>query len=105
MIVVVGRVRSDAQRRTQLIRVGQAVAAASREEPGCISYRIYEDTEAPNDFVFVEEWEDNAALEEHFATDHVADFMKAIQDTLAAPPDVTFHTIASSMDLSEVSTR
>ena len=62
MIVVVGRVRTDAERREQLIQIGQAVAAASREEPGCISYRLYEDTETDNDFVFVEEWKDDAAL-------------------------------------------
>jgi hypothetical protein len=28
--------------------------------------------------------------------------MQAIPDTIVAPPDVKFHTIASSMDLAEV---
>jgi len=42
MIVVVGRVQTDADRRAALIGVGQAVASASREEAGCISYRLYE---------------------------------------------------------------
>jgi quinol monooxygenase YgiN len=37
MVVVVGRVQTDADKREALIRVGQAVAAASRQEPGCIS--------------------------------------------------------------------
>ena len=41
MIVVVGRVQSDPEKRDALIRIGQAVAKASREEPGCISYRVY----------------------------------------------------------------
>src|ERR1700694_1443127 len=59
MIVVVGRVSTDAERRDELLRVGQAVAAASRAEQGCISYRLYEDSEIENDFVFVEEWEDD----------------------------------------------
>ena len=54
MIVVVGRVRSDAAKREALMRVGQAVAAASRAEAGCISYRLYEDTEVENEFVFVD---------------------------------------------------
>ena len=102
MIVVVGRVISDAEKREELIRVGQTVAAASRREAGCISYRLYEDTEVENEFVFVEEWESDAALKEHFTTPHIADFMKAIQATLVSPPDVQFHTIASSLDLSQV---
>ena len=48
MIVVVGRVSTDAEKRGALIRAGQALAAASRAETGCISYRLYEDTEDSN---------------------------------------------------------
>ncbi len=103
MIVVVGRVRTDAERREQLIKLGQTVAAASRQEPGCISYRVYEDTEADNDFVFVEEWEDDAALQKHFATAHIADFMRGVPGAVVEAPDVKFHTIERSLDLADVS--
>jgi quinol monooxygenase YgiN len=102
MIVVVGRVQTDADKRAELVRIGQTVAAASRLEPGCISYRVYQDTENEHDFVFVEEWESDEALQRHFATSHVAEFLQAIRATLVAPPDVKFHSIASSMDLADV---
>lgn len=102
MIVVTGRVRTDADKRDQLIAVAQKVASASREEAGCVSYRVFEDTEQPNHFVFVEEWKDEEALQEHFRTSHIAEFMQAIRATLIAPPDVKFHQIASTRDLSEV---
>lgn len=102
MIVVVGRVVTDADKRADLVRVGQTVAAASRLEPGCTSYRLYQDSENENEFVFVEEWESDEALQQHFATVHVTEFLRAIQATLVAPPDVKFHTIASSMDLADV---
>jgi quinol monooxygenase YgiN len=104
VIVVVGRVRTDGEKRTALVEVGQAVAAASRTEAGCISYRLYEDIELENEFVFVEEWESREALQQHFETAHVAAFMRAIHATIVAPPDVKFHTIASTMDLADVST-
>jgi quinol monooxygenase YgiN len=104
MVVVVGRVQTDPDKRDALVRIGQTVAAASREETGCLSYRLYEDTEREDEFVFVEEWESGEALQRHFATSHVKDFMQAISATLIAPPDVKFHTIASTMDLSEVTT-
>jgi quinol monooxygenase YgiN len=102
MIVVVGRVSSDAEKRDELIRVGQAVATASRAEEGCISYRLYEDTEIEDEFVFVEEWDSDDALKRHFATSHVRDLMQAIGATVTGPPDVKFHTIASSVDLTEL---
>jgi quinol monooxygenase YgiN len=103
MIVVVGRVRTDAEQRSELIRIGQAVAAASRQEPGNIGYRLYQDTESEHDFVFVEEWESEEALQRHFATPHIAEFMRAIPRTLVAPPDVKFHTVSLSRDLGDVS--
>jgi quinol monooxygenase YgiN len=102
VIVVVGRVRTDAERRERLIEIGQTVARASREEAGCLSYRVCEDTEVENDFVFVEEWQDDAALQAHFATPHIAAFMGAIQEAIVAPPEVKFHEIASTRDLSNV---
>ncbi len=102
MIVVVGRVATDADKREDLLRVAQAVAVASRAEQGCINYRCYEDIEVENDFVFVEEWESQEALQRHFATPHVADFMRSIVGVIVGPPDVKFHEIASSMDLQQV---
>jgi quinol monooxygenase YgiN len=98
------RVQTDADMRDALVQAGQAVAAASRKEVGCISYRLYEDVELENELVFVEEWESSEALQAHFATAHVRDFMQAIPATIVAPPDVKFHTIASTMELADVST-
>jgi quinol monooxygenase YgiN len=100
MIVVVGRVRTNADKRKALLQIGQAVAAASRDEAGC--NRVYEDTELDNEFVFVEEWESAEALQQHFATSHIREFMQAIPATIVAPPDVKFHTIESTMDLGDV---
>jgi quinol monooxygenase YgiN len=105
MIVVVGRVQTDPEKREALVRIGQTLAVASRTETGCISYRLYEDTELENEFVFVEEWDSSEALAQHFATSHIAEFMLAMPATIVAPPDVKFHTIASTKDLAEVSTR
>ncbi len=102
MIVVVGRVVTDAPRRDELIRIAQAVARASRAEEGCLSYRIYEDSEIENEFVFVEEWESQEALQRHFGTPHIAEFMAAVPGAVVAAPDVKFHTIASTVDLADL---
>src|SRR4030081_3005944 len=102
MIVVVGRVSPKPGSRAAFVRVGQTVAAASRLEPGCMSYRLYQDIDNENEFVFVEEWESDAALQQHFASSHIAEFLQAIRATIVAPPDVKFHSIASSRDLADV---
>ncbi|MGH2864996.1 MAG: putative quinol monooxygenase [Solirubrobacteraceae bacterium] len=103
MIVVIGRVKADAEEREAMIRSGQALAAASRGEAGCIDYRLYEDTENEDEFVFVEEWASDEALKQHFRTTHMAEFMRSAPAMLVAAPDVKFHEIANTRDLSEVS--
>jgi quinol monooxygenase YgiN len=105
MIVVIGRVVTDASRREELVRIAQMVAGASRAEEGCISYRLYEDTEIESEFVFVEEWESQEALQRHFGTPHIAEFMAAIPGAVSAAPDVKFHTIASTVDLADLTGR
>ena len=103
MIVVVGRVRAHPDKRSEFVRIGQALVAGSRTDAGCISYHLYEDSEIANDFVFVEEWEDGEALQGHFATAHIAEFMRAVPATVAEPPEVSFHTVASTKDLAQMS--
>jgi len=105
MIVVVGRVSTDDDKRATLIRVGQAVARASRAEAGCLHYGLYADTENEHNFVFVEEWETEEALQRHFSTPHIAEFMQAINAAIVAPPEVRFHTVERSRDLSDVTRR
>jgi quinol monooxygenase YgiN len=105
MIVVVGKVWTDAQQRAELVRVGEAVATASREEAGCLDYRVYQRTDDENAFVFVEEWESREALDAHFATAHVATFMRDLAPLMTAPPDVKFHDVSGSRTLADVSGR
>lgn len=104
MIVVVARVKTDDALREDLIKIGQAVAQASRQEAGCINYALFEDTEDRNRFMVVEEWRDDAALQEHFRTPHIAKFMASINGAVTEPPEVSFHEIASTRDLSNVAT-
>lgn len=96
MIVVIARLQTDDEKRDALIAAGQKLAAASRAEDGCLNYRLHEDTEQRNHFVFVEEWESQEILEAHGKTPHIAEFMGAAGNFLTAPPDIKFHTVAST---------
>jgi quinol monooxygenase YgiN len=98
-------VQTDDGRRSELVELGQTLARASREEAGCLGYRMFADTEDPNRFVFIEEWEDDAALQAHFRTPHIQHFMSRVPKLVTAPPDVGFHTVSATRDLSNVTER
>jgi quinol monooxygenase YgiN len=102
VIVVVGRVRTTPEKAEDLIHIGQAVAEASRDEGGCLDYRFYADTEDPEAYLFVEEWESMEALQRHFTTPHVATMMQEIPDAIAGTPEVQFHEVARSIGLADI---
>lgn len=70
----------------------RGLVAATREEPGCVSYELFESGAAPGVFVTVERWTDQAAVDAHLQSDHVAAAFAAADGKLAG--DVTIHPLA-----------
>ena len=63
------------------------LAAESRKENGCTDYQVLQNGADPCDFVAIEEWTSNAALDAHMTTPHVqAAFAKA-PSVLAKNPE------------------
>ncbi|MFM2587540.1 putative quinol monooxygenase [Vibrio sp. TBV020] len=50
----------------------------TRAEDGCINYDLHQDNDNPAHFVFHENWESEAALEKHLTTQHIADYVAAV---------------------------
>jgi len=91
MIVVLGSV---------LVREGQMDAALdqalqhvrrSRTEPGCLSHAVHRDVENPQRLVFVEEWADMAALQQHFRVPGSRAVVKALAALSDEAPQMTIH--------------
>jgi len=99
VIVVTGRARVPAENRERFIEVATTMCASSRGDDGCSGYRVYEDLEQPQHYVFVEEWADEDALQRHFVQPHTRAFMRDLASLLSGPADVVFHTTASARRL------
>jgi quinol monooxygenase YgiN len=99
VIVVTGRAHVSPEHRERFLAVATAMCAGSREDEGCSGYRVYEDLEQPDHYVFVEEWEDEDALQAHFTQPHTGAFMRDLGGLLAGPADVVFHTTVSARRL------
>jgi quinol monooxygenase YgiN len=88
VIVVAGTIRVKPGARAAARELAQAMATATRAEAGCHHYRFYADLDDPDTFFLFEEWESEAALANHFATDHMRDFQQRIPALIAAPPAI-----------------
>lgn len=67
------------------------LAEATREEAGCLAYDLYESAASAGVFVTVERWTDQAALDAHMKTPHVAAAFAAAGDALAG--EVAIHPL------------
>ncbi|CAV26229.1 Antibiotic biosynthesis monooxygenase [Vibrio atlanticus] len=54
----------------------------TRVEDGCINYDLHQDNSNPAHFVFHENWESEAHLEKHLASQHIAEYMAATEDCI-----------------------
>ncbi len=55
----------------------------TRQEPGCIEYRLHQDNEDPSIFLFYENWENLSCLEQHIKSAHYQSYVAAVGDLLS----------------------
>ena len=63
---------------------------ATHQEAGCRTYALHVSKQDPAQFVLVERWDDQEALDAHFGQPHMAKLAGAAGDLLAAPPTIVF---------------
>ena len=68
--VLVVRMRAQEGKEDEAVGVMRELAEATRQEPGCIHYIPVQNNEDPRNFIFYEQYTDQAALEEHGASEH-----------------------------------
>ncbi len=78
MIIVSGTLRLDPADLEPAMALGATMAAASLAEEGCNAYGFWQHPEDPTLVRIFEEWESQEAVDLHFATPHMAEFMAGL---------------------------
>jgi quinol monooxygenase YgiN len=94
--IAIGRVHGIAAARPELCELMLRTAGAARAEPGCRSYDFAEALDTADEFVVVQEWEDDAALEAHYRGPVHEAYREGVFGLLARPSDLTIHRVAST---------
>lgn len=72
MLVIIGSIRIPPANLTKARAVMARMIEASRAEAGCLAYWYAEDVLEPGLIRVAEAWNDQAALDRHFASPHIA---------------------------------
>jgi quinol monooxygenase YgiN len=79
VVIVTGEVIAKPETRDALLTVCLDHVRRSRAEPGCISHGAFVDAENPLRIFFFERWDNQAALEAHFAVPASNAFMREVR--------------------------
>ncbi len=80
MIILHATIQIKPGRREEAIPFFLQMEEATRKEVGCIEYKFVSTLENPDVFMAVELWENQAALESHFNSAHMATFREQRAD-------------------------
>ena len=81
-----GSVQARPEALDEVLRRSVEHVRRSRLEPGCLLHSVHQDVEDANRVVFVEHWEDMAALLAHFSVPASGAFVEALRDLAATAP-------------------
>lgn len=64
--------------KTELLKL----ITPTRQEEGCIDYRLHQDNADPGVFIFFENWESMASLERHLTTPHYRNYVASVEGAI-----------------------
>lgn len=96
-IVVVGRIHALGEYRGELQNILRNAQLDVREQAGCLSADFAAALGEAGTYLVVQEWEDQAALDAHYATDAFLRFQHDIAQMLERPSDVQWHTVSETV--------
>lgn len=91
MIIVLGLVTVRADGLAQALALSREHVARSRAEPGCMAHAVHQDVDDPLRLVFVEQWSDRTALQQHFLVPASRAFVKALGAFAVGAPSMTIY--------------
>jgi quinol monooxygenase YgiN len=96
VIVVSARARVKPEARDAAVAAARSMREASRAEPGCQEYNFWFAFDDENELLVFEVWDDQAALNAHFGTPHLAEFAQAIPTFVDGMPEITRYVVESA---------
>lgn len=94
-IRVVAHIIARSGKEDEVKSILSSVVQPTHQEPGCLHYELLQNNDDAAEFMLIEEWETQVALERHQTAAHMKMAESKAERLIAASPDVRFYqTIA-----------
>jgi quinol monooxygenase YgiN len=95
MLIIAGSITTeDEGARDAFFAAVKPMVTATHAEPGCQEYAFSPDPDSSTRIMLFELWDDQAALDAHFATPHMAEFQSKMSGIAVAGMEIKKYTIS-----------
>jgi len=92
--MIVAKVFVKPGSESAFITAAQVMIDNSNKEEGCTGYMLYQDPYEKTNFIFIERYKNQAAIDAHFATDYFKEFGPKTADLTRMPTEIKILDIA-----------
>jgi quinol monooxygenase YgiN len=94
MLIIAGAITTEPDGRGAFLDAVNPMVVATHLEPGCREYAFTPDPNDDNRIMLYELWDDQAALDGHFASEHMAAWQAVSKDLPVVGADIKKYTIS-----------
>lgn len=95
MVHIMARITARPESAAAMSKLLAELVAASRKEDGCLHYELFQRADAAHVFQTVERWRDQAAVDAHMQSAHVAAAIAQGTPHFGAAPEIqAFNQVA-----------
>lgn len=96
MLIVAGTIEVDPEHRQAMLEAVAPMVAATLTEEGCQAYAFSPDPDDPALVRLFELWDDQASLDAHFASEHMAAWQARAADLPIRGRDITKYLVSGT---------
>ena len=82
-VTIVAQIMAKAEHREAVKAELLNMILPTRQEAGCIEYRLHQDYDNPDLFLFFETWQDMESLQSHLQSPRFTRYVAAVSDWIA----------------------
>ncbi|MBN2864324.1 MAG: antibiotic biosynthesis monooxygenase [Bacteroidales bacterium] len=92
--MIIAKVYIKPGSESAFISEAKSMIENSNKEEGCMGYMLYQDPYEKTNFIFVERYKDQSAVDAHFATPYFSEFGNKIAGMTSDPMEIKIFDIA-----------
>jgi quinol monooxygenase YgiN len=95
LIILAARFKIKPDQRENFLALAEEAIDRTKDEPGVISYNLFEDPNEPNSFIFFEQWKSRKSLDVHLKADYTERLLDQFGDFVDDEPSTKVYRVQS----------